>query len=362
MTNTRQKKQRIFVGLSGGVDSSVAAARLLEAGHDVVGVFIKVWHPDFLECNWEEERLDAMRVAATLDIPFLTCDAVEDYKQSVADYFIKSYQDGETPNPDTMCNAHIKFGAFYRFARENKADGIATGHYARLLDRDTTPRLLRGVDQEKDQSYFLWGIRRDILPQIYFPIGETPKHKVREEAKRRGLPTAVKKDSQGICFLGHVDIPEFLSHYTTLTPGEVLDTHGVRIGSHKGAIAYTVGQRYGFTIETGQTKEQAHYVIDRDIDRNTITVATEPPRLERGTIVLTAHNWLVPDITSYRDANISIQTRYRQKPIRARITDMNDTETTLAIDESVDKPALGQSCVVYDEDQCLGGGIIRAIH
>ena len=182
----------VFVGLSGGVDSSVAAARLIDQGYNVVGVFIKVWHPDWMVCNWEQERLDAMRVAAHLDIPFLTCDAEQAYKNDVADYFIAEYQAGRTPNPDVMCNQHVKFGRFLDFATEKGADYIATGHYAQKIDN----KLHRGVDTGKDQTYFLWTLSKERLGKSLFPVGDTPKEGIRKEAEQRGIPVATKKDSQ----------------------------------------------------------------------------------------------------------------------------------------------------------------------
>ncbi|HMA78461.1 MAG TPA: tRNA 2-thiouridine(34) synthase MnmA, partial [Candidatus Paceibacterota bacterium] len=203
----------VFVGLSGGVDSSVAAARLKKQGYRVVGVFIKVWHPDWLVCNWEQERLDAMRVAAHLEIPFLTCDAEQAYKDDVATYFIEEYRTGRTPNPDVMCNQQVKFGRFLEFARAQGADYIATGHYVQRVDTEAGIELHRGVDTGKDQSYFLWSLTANQLEQSLFPVGSSTKAEIRTEAETLQLPVAAKKDSQGICFLGQVDIPEFLSHY-----------------------------------------------------------------------------------------------------------------------------------------------------
>nr|MCU0678573.1 tRNA 2-thiouridine(34) synthase MnmA [Candidatus Paceibacterota bacterium] len=189
----------VFVGLSGGVDSSVAALRLKNQGHNVVGVFIKVWHPDWLVCNWEQERLDAMRVAAHLGIPFLTCDAEAAYRDEVATYFIESYKAGLTPNPDVLCNEKVKFGAFLRFALEKGADYVATGHYAQKGSGDEgETELWRGIDTSKDQSYFLWSLSREQLSRVLFPVGDTNKIDLRKEAEAALLPTAQKKDSQGV--------------------------------------------------------------------------------------------------------------------------------------------------------------------
>lgn len=351
----------VFVGLSGGVDSSVAALRLIKQGHKVVGVFIKVWHPDFLRCNWEGERLDAMRAAAHLDIPFLTCDAEEEYRKGVGEYFINEYLAGRTPNPDVMCNREVKFGAFWRFARERGADFIATGHYARIAKIQSTKSetqtysLLRGKDNNKDQSYFLWTLTQNDLSHTLFPVGDSNKDEIRAEAAAAGLPTAAKKDSQGICFLGHVDIPEFLSHFTDLKAGEVVDVHGEHIGTHKGALVYTLGQRHGFSIHNKETASQPHYVVAKDIATNTLVVGTEPPRVTPDThFTLTNASWVKDEVP---EGNFSVVTRYRQKPFSAKIT-KTDGRVRVWPQTEIEKPSSGQSCVVYNEDECLGGGVI----
>ena len=343
------KKQTVFVGLSGGVDSSVAALRLKKQGYNVVGVFIKVWHPDFMVCNWEQERLDAMRVAAHLDIPFLTCDAEEVYKKNVADYFIAEYLAGRTPNPDVLCNKEVKFGAFLKFAKDKGADFLATGHYARKV----SGKLYRGIDDNKDQSYFLWALPDEEMKYVLFPVGDTPKEEIRKEAAKAGIPTATKQDSQGICFLGHVDIPEFLSHYTELKSGNVLDTSGTVIGVHKGALVYTLGQRHGFTLHTKDTGRQQMYVVGKDISANTITVSLEPIE------ATTSAQITLRDVVLRNSSELvtSVQFRYRQKPIPASLKKKDDT-FIISLLETTDKPASGQSCVFYNKDECVGGGIL----
>lgn len=343
----------VFVGLSGGVDSSVAALRLLKEGYNVVGVFIKVWQPSFLKCNWEEERLDAMRVAAHLNIPFLTCDAEEDYRIGVGEYFIKEYLAGRTPNPDVMCNKHVKFGAFLNFAKNNGADFIATGHYAQVQNKDGLIHLLRGKDQNKDQSYFLWTLTQNELKHVLLPIGRTTKDVVRQEALNNGLPTAVKKDSQGICFLGQVDIPEFLSHFVDLKSGLVLDKSGQVIGKHNGALTYTLGQRHGFTINNNISNELPHYVVARDLNNNTITVDVDPPQTAVNTkINLTNCNWITKPPTKLD--KIEGQFRYRQTPTSVQL----DENVVVPLVE-IEKPAAGQSIVFYKDNECLGGGVIK---
>lgn len=352
-------QKTVFVGLSGGVDSSVAALRLIYEGYNVVGVFIRVWHPPFLVCNWEAERLDAMRVAAHLNIPFLTCDARDAYKTEVAEVFINAYKNGTTPNPDVLCNSAVKFGVFYDFAKAHGADYIATGHYARIDRSGTTPALMRGVDSGKDQSYFLWHVAGAKLEHVLFPVGDTPKEDIRREASRGGLPVAEKRDSQGICFLGHIDIPAFLGHYTDLAPGDVLDEDGEVIGEHSGALVYTLGQRHGFTITEPTTDRAPHYVIARDLDANTVTVATTPPALDPGSeLTLRSVNWFgeIPSCPT----DLEAQFRYRQTPLPVRITTASHEECILTVPNGAQVPAVGQSCVIYDGAVCRGGGIIVA--
>ncbi len=352
-----KQKATVFVGLSGGVDSSVAALRLLKEGYNVVGVFIKVWHPDFLVCNWEQERLDAMRVAAKLNIPFLTCDAEAAYRDDVADYFIREYQEGRTPNPDVMCNKYVKFGAFLTFAKERGADFVATGHYAQRIEENGAYTLLRGVDQNKDQSYFLWTLTQEQLASILLPVGNSAKAEIRKEAAAAGLTTAQKKDSQGICFLGEVDIPEFLSHYIELKEGSVLDEKGAVIGIHKGAFVYTQGQRHGFTITKEGSERAPMYVVHKDIKHNTITVSeTKPQKNKESTIRLTELNFI--NWSPRVGAEISIQTRYRQKPAHCVISEVKNAGVLLSYAEDAEEVSSGQSCVLYDGLRCLGGGII----
>lgn len=348
-------KKTVFVGLSGGVDSSVAALRLINEGYNVVGVFIKVWHPEFLVCNWEQERLDAMRVAAHLDIPFLTCDAEEAYRDEVAKYFVSEYIAGRTPNPDIMCNQHVKFGAFIDFAKERGADFIATGHYAQKITNDKA-ELHRGVDTGKDQSYFLNSLSQEQLEYALLPVGNSVKDVIRKEAAAAKIPTATKKDSQGVCFLGHIDIKDFLSHYVKLEVGDVLDKSGQVIGRHEGSLIYTVGQRHGFTVNTSTEKRGAYYVVSKDIENNTITVDSTKPTL------VTDNNLTLNDL-SLRDKisvgeEYEVQTRYRQKPFKAQVASSTSEEIVISLLENSEAAAYGQSCVLYRGSLCLGGGII----
>ncbi len=347
---------RVFVGMSGGVDSSVAAKRLLERGFDVVGVFIKVWQPDFIHCEWEKERLDAMRVAAHLNIPFLTMDAADAYKKEVADYMIEAYRSGLTPNPDVMCNEHVKFGAFYSWARTNGADMVATGHYAERIDTKGEALLLKGKDPSKDQSYFLSRVHKDVLPYVLFPIGDTLKEDIRKEALEAKLPTADKSDSQGICFLGQIDIKTFLKHYIDLSVGVVLDSEGNEVGTHDGAILYTLGQRHGYQLHTKNVEAKPHYVIHRDIEKNTITVDTAPPLEDDNAVIkLCDLNFVGNGLQKEMDAVF----RYHGPTVRVRTERGEDGSVILyPLTPNVHTPAKGQMCVLYQGEECCGGGII----
>lgn len=350
------KQEKVFVGLSGGVDSSVAAQRLITAGYDVMGVFIKTWQPDFIPCTWEAERRDAMRVAAHLKIPFLTCDAEASYRDDVAAYMIREYQAGRTPNPDVMCNKYVKFGTFLDFARAHGADKVATGHYARIGKHGDAFHILRGNDPEKDQSYFLWTLTHEQRARILFPIGDTPKKDIRREAERAGLPTYAKDDSQGICFLGEIDMKEFLMKTTTVEEGAVLNEVGEIVGTHDGALLYTIGQRHGFLISDADTKRSPHYVIKKDLSKNTITVAPHSKKTSHTQITLCEVNWIKKPLHNM----VSAQFRYRQKPFRVEIHEAGE-KVRCKVLEQVEMPSLGQSCVFYDGDSMCGGGIIDAV-
>lgn len=344
-----EKKRKVFCAMSGGVDSSVAAALLKKKGHEVIGVFMKTWHPDFLPCPWKEERLSAMRAAAALDIPFLTFDFEEEYKQSVGEYFINEYKAGRTPNPDVMCNKEIKFGAFFKKAREMGADYIATGHYART---DGT-RLLKAIDQKKDQSYFLWTLMPEQLKRVLFPIGAYTKDKVRELARGFNLPTAEKKDSQGICFLGDVDMKEFLKHYIPKKEGNVLDEDGNVIGMHDGAAFYTLGERHGFHIDTRSAHEKPYYIVGKDMEKNTLTASRELKKSGgEKEFQLAGVNWIssVPE----EGKKYTAQIRYHGMSLPCTV-DVSRQKLIFIASSVV--AAAGQSVVVYDDDVCLGGGI-----
>ena len=356
-------RKKIFVGMSGGVDSSVSAALLAQAGHDITGVFIKVWQPDWIECNWKEERLEAMRAAAHLGIPFVTLDLEKEYKEGVIDYMIAEYAAGRTPNPDVMCNREVKFGAFWRWAQKRGADYIATGHYARNEDNC----LLKGVDSNKDQSYFLWTLTQDDLKHVMFPVGGMTKPEVRKLAKKFKLPNAEKKDSQGLCFIGKVDVKEFLAHYTKGNPaaqtGKVLNEAGQTIGTHPGALFFTIGERRGFEIDAAHKSpnDAAFYVVAKDMKANTVTVSNKDMSGALAGAVKTVRisrvNWIsgVPKIGQ----ELQVRSRYRQALYLSKVVQTKDGHAKLEFEKPQDTLTPGQSLVIYDGDECVGGGVIE---
>ena len=395
------KKKTVFMGLSGGVDSATSAALLQKEGYEVVGVFIKTWHPDFLECNEKEERRDAMRVAAHLDIPFLTFDFEDVYKKEVADYMISEYKAGRTPNPDVMCNKQVKFGAFLKKAISMGADYVATGHYARvarssrkfkvlkvrkegrLYKLNEPYELLTGRDSAKDQSYFLWTLRQEQLKRILFPVGHLKKTEVRKLAKKFNLPVRDKKDSQGICFLGDVDLKNFLKHYikekkgkVLLAPPEAGNEKGEEIGYHDGVVFSTLGERHGFTITKKNPNDGPYYVVGKDMKKNVLYVSQKNTKnflaflhpaggtfrqqnSQHFSVRLGNTNWIsvIPISYDLKPKTYSCQIRYHGEflPCQIKITSKTTAEVIF------EKPVLvasGQSCVIYDKDICLGGGVV----
>lgn len=347
------QRQKIFVGLSGGVDSSVSAALLKESGYEVTGVFIRVWTPDFFHCSWKDDRLDAMRVCATLGIPFKELNLEKEYKKEVVDYMIREYKTGRTPNPDVACNRFIKFGGFYNWAMKNGADFIATGHYARIEKN----KLLAGSDPNKDQSYFLWQIKKKQLPHILFPVGGIRKPEVRKLAEKFGLVTAEKKDSQGLCFVGKVDMEKFLSHYIKPKKGAVQSESGKVVGEHDGAAFYTIGERL-----TGG------YVVAKDMKKNTVTISqknmTGALPQAKSEVPITDCNWVSGKPKNGRIYRARM--RYRAELISCHISDRHSVSIKRVVFDVPQTVAPGQSLVLYssrvtsrgDGDMLLGGGVI----
>jgi len=341
--------QTVYVGLSGGVDSAVSAALLKIAGYNVVGSFIKIWRPEFIDCPWQHDRLDALRVCTALEIPFKEIDLSEEYKQTVIDDMVSNYSRGITPNPDVLCNRHIKFGAFAKWAYSEGADFVATGHYA----QNSEGQLMRGKDTNKDQSYFLWQLRSEDLKKIMFPVGGMEKSAVRDLAAKFDLPVKNKKDSQGLCFVGDITMRDFLGHYLPLNKGSVLDEKGITIGDHDGAALYTLGERHGFRINSKTALSDAHYVVGINTKQNTIAVSTDKGEAMRHSVKLIDVSWV--DEALRNGAKLTAQARYRETPVACTVH--GDTVT-------FDKPHLappGQSLVLYDGEKLVGGGIISAL-
>ena len=358
------ERKKIFVGMSGGVDSSVSAALLKEAGHDVVGVFIKVWQADFLPCNWREERREAMRAAAHLNIPFLTLDLEKEYKAEVVDYMIREYGAGRVPNPDVMCNKHVKFGAFLDFALREGADAIATGHYARVLVGDPY-RLLIGVDSDKDQAYFLWTLGQRELSHAFFPVGGMKKSEVRIRAEKFGLPNAQKKDSQGLCFLGQVNMHDFLKHFVNAVPGAVENEEGKVIGEHDGAMLYTIGQRQGFRVHATDSNTLPYFVLGKDMTANTITVGQRDPEEQvmkikpKGVILEALHSATGDE--GWTGDLLEAQVRYHGERHSVSVEKESGNIVVRFRDPKEPFVAPGQSLVLYRGEECLGGGVIASV-
>lgn len=339
--------------MSGGVDSSVSAALLLEEGYDVTGVFIKVWQPDFIECTWKEDRLDAMRVASQLGIPFVTLDLEKEYKQGVIDYMIEEYRIGRTPNPDVMCNREVKFGAFWRWAKEQGADYIATGHYAATNNKE----LLLPEDVNKDQTYFLWTLTCNDLEHALFPIGHMEKDAVRKEAERRELYTSTKKDSQGLCFIGTIDLKTLLKEYIKEEAGDVIDEAGETIGGHTGVMFYTIGERHGFSITKKGTDDAPYYVVGKNLEKNILIVSHTKPQTEKSQELVLERVSFVNEVPQ-KEVIYSARGRYRAPLAKVKILEDKHTWKVHVVEGELIHTS-GQSLVLYDDTKCLGGGIMK---
>jgi len=353
--------------MSGGVDSSVAAFLLREQGtYDVIGAFIKGYNMDGCQ---DREAEDARRVAEHLGIPFYVIDLEEEYKQFVVEYLVNGYRNGITPNPDVMCNKEIKFGVFLQKALALGADYVATGHYARsatynlqpITDnkkQETTYSLQKGIDGNKDQSYFLWTLTQEQLRHCLFPIGAYEKPKIREIAAAAGLPTAQKKDSQGICFLGKISLREFLEQYLPKRKGDIVTVDGVKVGEHEGVWFYTIGQRHGLHVGGGP----AYFVVKKDVASNVITVSHDDHLLEQACadIGLVELNFMgMCAIAPPKSIPVMVRIRYRQ-PLFAATLVADGEAYRLQFDEPQRFVAVGQSAVFYDADGVvIGGGVMR---
>ncbi len=343
--------QTVYVGMSGGVDSSVTAALLKEQGYNVVGVYMKNWSQDLpgFTCPWKEDYQDAKRVAVQLDIDFKMYDFETEYRQKVVDYMVAGYQAGITPNPDIMCNQEVKFKLFLETALADGADLIATGHYARIQNG----KLLTGLDTNKDQSYFLYRVTEDALRHSLMPIGQLAKPQVRELARKYGLATAEKKDSQGICFVGKVGIKDFLlAELGPQAHGAIIEQHGKIIGEHDGALFYTIGQRHGLDVGGGLP----YYVVGKDMAKNEVYVTTDlqDDRLWRRELKLGSLHWIGSAPINHK---LQVRSRYRTPLVNCELDITGDT-AKLTLSDDIRAITPGQSAVIYDGDRCLGGGIV----
>jgi tRNA-specific 2-thiouridylase len=352
--------ERIVVGMSGGVDSAVAALLLRRAGVDVHGLYMSNWEEDDDYCTTAQDFQDARATAAELGIPLHRVSFAEAYKRRVFDYFVTEYGAGRTPNPDVLCNREIKFGVCLDYAARLGARRFATGHYARLAPAADGPRLLKALDGEKDQSYFLHGVERRHFEQVLFPLGELRKAEVRALAREAGLPVFDKPDSTGICFIGERPFREFLARYIPTTPGDIVTEHGEVIGRHRGLAFYTLGQRGGLEIGGRAGKqEDAWYVAAKHLARNQLVAVQghDHPLLVSRALATGPCNWLVQPARLEFASQIKV--RYRQPDQGCRATPRAGGGLDVRFDQPQRAVTPGQFAVLYDGDHCLGGGVIE---
>ena len=358
MINTKDKK--VFVALSGGVDSAVAAGLLVQRGFDVRGVFMRQYDTEIngrdlteVECTWLADRRDAIAVAAHLGIPFEEWDFRKEYHEDVVEYMFREYQAGRTPNPDVMCNTYIKFGAFLRRALEQGADYIATGHYVRIRERKGLFQLLKAKDDNKDQTYFLYGLSQDVLKHCLFPIGDYKKPDVRKLGEKMGLPNFSKKDSQGICFVGKVPMKDFLQTAVKSKRGDVVTTSGEIIGQHEGAFYYTIGQRHGLGLPGGS---EPYFVVGKNIEKNIVYVGLEnDSALFAKELYCDEINWI--ESHSKFPLACKARVRYRQ-PLQDCEVRFEGGRYHVVFKKKQRAITSGQAVVFYKGERCLGGGII----
>ncbi|SFK68745.1 tRNA-specific 2-thiouridylase [Paenibacillus sp. 1_12] len=359
------KQTRVVLGMSGGVDSSVSALLLKEQGYEVIGVFMKNWDDtdEWGHCTAEEDSEDVRRVCDQIGIPYYTVNFEKQYMDKVFQYFLDEYRKGRTPNPDVMCNREIKFGEFLNKALELGADFIATGHYAQVDQQDGIYRLRRGVDSNKDQTYFLNALNQYQLSKAMFPIGHLPKPEVRAIAERAGLATAKKKDSTGVCFIGERDFKEFLSGYLPAKPGDMQTLEGEVKGRHDGLMYYTLGQRQGLGIGGGSGSGEPWFVSGKNLETNVLYVVQgeQHPSLYSLGLKATDLNWISGTLPQ-QEFRCTAKFRYRQPDQGVSVT-FNEKARTCEV--TFDKPQKavtpGQSVVFYDGELCLGGAIIDTV-
>lgn len=362
MSDLNSKK--VIVGMSGGVDSSVSAWLLLQQGYQVEGLFMKNWEEDDGEeyCTAAEDLADAQAVCDKLGIKLHKINFAAEYWDNVFELFLEEYKAGRTPNPDILCNKEIKFKAFLEFAAEDLgADFIATGHYVRRQDMNGKSRLLRGLDSNKDQSYFLYTLSHNQIAQSLFPIGELAKPEVRRIAEQLDLVTAKKKDSTGICFIGERKFRDFLGRYLPAQPGSIVTTDGQEIGQHQGLMYHTLGQRKGLGIGgMKESNDDPWYVVDKDVANNRLIVAqgAEHPRLMSVGLIAQQLHW-VDRLPVTQSLRCTVKTRYRQTDLACQLIPLGEDKIEVRFDEPVAAVTPGQSAVFYAGEVCLGGAIIE---
>ncbi|MDU3211958.1 tRNA 2-thiouridine(34) synthase MnmA [Anaerococcus sp.] len=356
-----KKDTKVVVGISGGVDSSVAALLLKEEGYDVVGIFMKNWDDtdENGACTAEEDFEDAVAIANQIGIPYYSINFEKEYYDRVFTYFLDEYKKGRTPNPDIMCNKEIKFKAFLDYAKNLGADYVATGHYARVDRSGDETVMLRGLDNNKDQTYFLSQLSQEQIKDVLFPVGELEKPEVRRIAKEHNLATADKKDSTGICFIGERDFNEFLSNYLPAQPGNIVDTYGNIMGKHDGLMYHTIGQRRGLGIGG---EGEAWFVCGKDLDKNELIVcqgSTNP--------LLYSNKLYASEFSTFTNKKIPTQFnctakfRYRQKDINAHVKVLEDKKVEVTYDDTK-AVTPGQAAVFYMDEVCIGSAIIDEVY
>ena len=362
MSNVNTPK-KVVVGMSGGVDSSVSAYLLQQQGYHVVGLFMKNWEEDDTEeyCSASVDLADAQAVCDKLNIKLHTINFAAEYWDNVFEHFLSEYKAGRTPNPDILCNKEIKFKAFLEYAAEDLgADYIATGHYVRKRESNGKFELLRGVDNNKDQSYFLYTLSEAQIKQSLFPVGELEKPKVREIAQQLDLATAAKKDSTGICFIGERKFSDFLARYLPAKAGSIRTVDGEIIGKHQGLMYHTLGQRKGLGIGgLKQADDTPWYVVDKDLQNNELIVAQghDHPALFSDGLIASQLHWVDRKVVS-KPFTCTVKTRYRQEDIACQVNPLSEDKIEVIFTHPVAAVTPGQSAVFYQEEVCLGGGII----
>lgn len=362
---------KVFVMMSGGVDSSVAALLLRDQGFDVTGVYMKNWSPmsiqSLSDCPWKQDLKDAKQVAEQLGIKFRSVNFEREYRERVVEYFLDEYRAGHTPNPDIMCNQEIKFGAFYDWAKKQGADMIASGHYAQIVDISGKHLIKRGFDKDKDQSYFLWSVDPAILKDVLFPIGGLAKSKVRKLAAAAKLVVAKKKDSQGICFIGHINVSDFLKAELGEKEGDLLTPGGQVVGKHQGAHLYTIGQRHGFDITKPKLVAKEFnfddaarvpiYVVGKNMAKNQVLVGVSDSRS------LLSQQFIIQKPKMYLTEfdGLKVQIRHQGQPVAVEI-DLNTDEALVKSQKPLTAVADGQFAVLYDHDLVIGGGRMKAVN